>query len=218
MSNTMKMLVFIISLFAFLLFFTIINFIIPVNHFIIKALLYILSYIAALYTQALIKRRYTMSLIKDMDIIGAFPGKSFEIRDRIILLILPLIAVVMPIVNKRTFTRESLWSLAALAVLAVILEVLLYINGRTMKILVTGKGFAVLGIDFRLELSIPFSYTNAAGWYPFERIESYMEYSSKVLLYSTYDMGVIIIECIRDEMKQIIGLLKANGVPARRYQ
>ena len=218
MSNTMKIIVFIIFMFAFLLFFTIINFIIAVDSFLIKALLYILSYIAVLYIQALIKYLYTRNMMKNSQIINILPGKYCGIRDRIILLILPLVAVLMPIVNKKTVTRENLWSLAAIAVLGAILEALLYINGKTMKIYVTGKGFAILGIDLRLELSIPFSYTNAAGWYPFERIENYLGYNSNVLLYPSYDMGVIDIECAEDEIKQIIGLLKANGVPERRYK
>ncbi|HYE81504.1 MAG TPA: hypothetical protein VEG39_04965 [Clostridia bacterium] len=225
MSNTMKTVVFLTSLFTFLLLFTLINFVIPfqapsasAGTVLFAALLYIISYIAALYSQALIKYFYIRNMMRDLNIFKTFPARSFEIRDRIILLILPIIAVLMPMVSKRAVTRESLWSLAGLAALAITLEVLFFINNRTMKIHVTSKGFAISGIDFRLELSVPFSYTNAVGWYPFERIENHLVYNGKVLLYPSYDMGVITIECSEEEAKQIKALLVSNRVPERRYE
>ncbi|KUO72045.1 MAG: hypothetical protein APF77_18275 [Clostridia bacterium BRH_c25] len=224
MSNTMKTIIFIISLFTFLLFFILVNFIISPGMILnstiasfLTALLYIMGYIAALYTQALMKYLYTRSLMKDLNTIKLFPAKTFEIRDRLILLTLPIIAVFMPMVSKMTVARENLVSFAYLAALALIIEALFLINGRTLKIHVTNRGFAINGMDIRLELSIPFSYTNAVGWYPFERIENYLISGSKILLYPTYDMGVITFECSEEEAKQIKGLLVSNRVPERRY-
>jgi hypothetical protein len=138
-------------------------------------------------------------------------------RDRLILLVLPIIAILMPMVRKREVTSESLWSLAYLAVLAFIIEMLFLLNGRTLKAYVTDKGFAINGIDFRLELSIPFNYSNAVGYYPFEVIENYLAFGNKVLLYPTYDMGVITLECSEEEVRQIKGLLVSNKIPERRY-
>ncbi len=224
MSNTMKTIIFIVSLFTFLLFFILINTMIPPqvildspNAALLAAVLYISAYITAMYSQALIKYFYTKNRMKALNIIKVLPAKSFEMRDRLIMLALPFIAVFMPMVRKREVTAESLWSIAYLAALALIIEVLFLINSRTLKAYVTDKGFAVNGVDFRLELSIPFSYTNAVGWYPFERIENYLALSNKVLLYQTYDMGVITLECSEDEVKQIKGLLVSKKIPERRY-
>jgi hypothetical protein len=173
--------------------------------------------IIALYTQAVIKYFYTRKHMKGLNIIKVFPAKSFAMRDRLIILMLPIIAFIMPIVQKREVTSENLRSLAYLAVLAVIIEVLFFINGTTLKAYVTDKGFAINGIDFRLELSIPFSYANAVGWYPFDRIENYLAFGSKVLLYPTDDMGVITLECSEEEIRQIKGLLVSKKIPERRY-
>lgn len=224
MNNTIRTITFIISLFIFLLFFIFINIIIPPqvildspNATFISALLYISAYIIALYSQALVKYLYTRNHMKGLNIIKVLPAKSFEMRDRLILLVLPIIAVILPMVRKREVTTESLWSLAFLAALAFIIEMLFLLNSRTLKAYVTNKGFAINGIDFRLELSIPFSYSNAVGYYPFERIENYLAFGNKVLLYPTYDMGVITLECGEEEVRQIKGLLVSNKVPERRY-
>lgn len=224
MSNTMRTIIFIVSLFTFLLFFIFINQIAPPgaildspNAAMLVPILYIAGYIVALYSQALIKYFYTRKHMKGLNVVKVLPAKSFAMRDRLIILMLPIIAVIMPMVQKREVTAEYLGSLVYLAVLAVIIEVLFFINNRTLKAYVTDKGFAINGIDFRLELSIPFSYTNAVGWYPFERIENYLAFGNKVLLYPTYDMGVITLECSEEEVRQIKGLLVSKKIPERRY-
>lgn len=221
MKNTMRTIIFIVSLFTFLFFFILINTLIPQqtiydypNSAMLVYLLYIAGFIVALYSQAIMKYLYTRIHMKGLNIIKVFPAKSFAIRDRLILLILPIIAVILPMVRKGEVTSESLWSLAFLAL---IIELLFFINSRTLKTYATDKGFAINGIDFRLELTIPFSYENAVGWYPFERIANYLAFGNKVLLYPTYDMGVITLECSEEEVKQIKGLLISNRVPERKY-
>lgn len=224
MSNTMRTLIFIASLFFFLLFFITVNYLLPTqfisglpNPAVFTAALYILAYIGVLYSQALVKYLYTKSAMKGVNIIKSFPVKTGGMREKLILLVLPIIAVILPMVSTKKVTPEKLTAFVYIAVLAVILEILSRLNAKTLRLYATNKGFGINGIDFRLELSIPFSYTNAAGWYPFERIENYLAYGNKVFLYQTYDMGVIGFECDTEEVHQIKGLLIANGVPERRY-
>lgn len=224
MSNTMKTVIFIVSLFTFLLFFILISTLITPqvllaspNAGTIAALLYIAGYIAAMYSQAIIKYLYTKNRMKGLNITRVLPARSFEMRDRLIILMLPIIAIFLPMVRKREVTVENLWSIAYLAAFALIIEVLFFLNSKTLKAYVTDKGIAINGLDFRLELSIPFSYTNAVGWFPFERIENYLALSNKVLIYQTYDMGVITLECSEEEVRQIKGLLVSKKIPERRY-
>lgn len=224
MSNTMKTVVFIISLFVFLIFFIAVNFLLPPglvsaapNSGLLKAFIYTAGYIAAMYSQAFIKHLYTRNSLKNLTVIKVLPAKADGIRPLLIALILPLIAVLMPMVSKRRISPENLRSMLYLLVLAAVIYLLFRISSRSLKVYMTNKGFAVDGTDLRLELTIPFSYTNAVGWYPFERIENYLIYGNKVVLYQTYDMGTLEFECDGEEVRQIKGLLIANGVPERRY-
>jgi hypothetical protein len=224
MNNTMRTIIFIVSLFAFLFFFIAINAVFPSqsvlnpgNIAVLVPVLYIAGYIVALYTQALIKYLYTKKRMAGTNTVIEVPAKSFELRDRLVILTLPILAVLLPIVQRRQVNAESLRNLVFLVILAIVIEVLFFINSKTLKAYVTDKGFAVNGIDFRLELSIPFSYTNAVGWYPFERIDNYLAFENKVLLYSTYDLGAITLECNEEQLKQIKGLLIAKKIPVRKY-
>lgn len=224
MSNAMKTLFFIISLLVFLTFFIFINMLFPPQALpyapkaaVFKALLYMLGYIATMYTQALLKYLYTKKRMSNLNVLITLPAKAFELRDRLILLTLPLIAVLMPMVSKRAVTAEGLRSLVYLAVLALVIEGLYQLNSRTIKAYISDKGIAINGADFRLELSVSFSYTNAVGWYPFESLGSYLMVNNKVTLYPTYDMGIIELECSEEEARQIKGLLISKGVPERRY-
>lgn len=224
MSNTMRTLIFIVSLFFFLFFFITVNYLLPAqfisglpNPSVFTAVLYILAYIGVLYSQAFVKYLYTKNAMKGANIIKSFPVRTGGMREKLLLLVLPIIAVILPMVSTKKVTPEKLTAFVYIAVLAVILEILSRLNAKTLRLYATSKGFAINGVDFRLELSIPLSYTNAAGWYPFERIENYLAYGNKVFLYHTYDMGVITFECDEEEVRQIKGLLIAKGVPERRY-
>ncbi|HWR60446.1 MAG TPA: hypothetical protein VN580_02480 [Clostridia bacterium] len=224
MSNAMKTVTFIVSLFVFLFFFIAVNYLLPPLLMtespyagLLKALIYAAGYIAAMYSQAFIKHLYTKNAMKGSNVIKVLPVKAGEFRALLIALVLPLIAVMMPMVSKRKITGVNLRSLAFLLVLAAVIQLLFLINNKSLKLYVTNKGFAVDGTDLRLELTIPFSYTNAAGWYPFERIENYLTYGTRVTLYQTYDMGMLSFECSEEETRQIKGLLVANGIPERRY-
>lgn len=226
MTNTMKTITFIVSLFVFIFFFIIVNMIIPVqvllelpNAAFTAAALYMAGYIVALYSQALIKYLYTRNRMKveALSIISSFPAPAFEMRDRLLILALPFLAVLLPIVRQRSFTADSARSLLYLAVLALIIEVLYFLNKRTVKVYVGDKGIAVSGIDFRLELSVPLSYSNAIGYYPFEMIENFLALNDKVILYQTYDFGTITINCSEEEARQLKGLLVSKKIPVRRY-
>lgn len=220
MSNTMKTIVFTISLFVFLIFFIAVNYLLVAeapNAGLLKALIYTAGYIAAMCSQAYVKHLYTRNSLKSRTVIKVLPAKANGIRPLLIALILPLIAVLMPVVSRRRLLQSDLVSMVYLLVLAAVIYLLFRISSKTLKVYVTNKGFAVDGTDLRLELTIPFSYTNAVGWYPFERIENYLVYGTKVVLYQTYDMGMLEFECDGEEVRQIKGLLIANGVPERRY-
>lgn len=224
MTNTIKTIIFIVSLFVFIFFFMAINTIIPAdilldspNAGVTAAILYAAGYIIVLYAQALMKYLYTRKHMNALNVMKVFPASAFEVRDRLIILVLPLLAVILPIVRSRVFTGESLRNLAYLAVLSVIIEILYRVNKSTLRAYIGDKGVAVNGIDFRLELSIPLSYSNAVGFYPYEKIENFLALHDRVIIYQTYDFGTITIKCSEEDSKQIKGLLLSKKIPERRY-
>ena len=224
MRNTVKTIIFIISLFVFLFFLIFVNLIIPIGKLLESpnavhklAALYISGYLIALYTQAIIKFMYSRNNMKTLKILKSFPAYAFEVRDRLLILTLPFIAVILPMVGQRAFTADSIWSLFYLLVLILAIEILYRLNRKTVKVHIGDKGVAVSGIDFRIELSMPLSYRNAVGFYPYEYIDNYLVLNDKIVLYQSYDFGTITIDCTGEDMKQIIGLLVSKNIPVRKY-
>jgi len=224
MKNTRKAIAFIVSLYVFIFFFMILNTFIPTesllespNSALAKAALYITGYIIALYSQALIKYIFVKKQMKSLNISMSFPGASFELRDRLFILLLPLLAVIIPMISQRAVSADSLRSLLYVAVLALIIEVLYLLNKRTVKIHIGDKGIAVSGIDFRIEFSIPLNYKNAVGFYPYDRIDNYLALNDEIIIYHTYDFGPIAIKCTPEEVRQIRGLLVSKRIPEKRY-
>ncbi len=224
MTNTMKTVLFIISMFVFILFFmassalnlsaAIVN---SPYAAILTSSLYIAGYIAALLSQALGKHLYTGNRLKSTNVYLTVKASFFAWRDRIVLLLLPVLAVMLPMVRQRTVTKSALAGLLAIAVLMAVIELLLYVGSKSLRVHFTDKGIAVTGFDIRLELSVPFNYHNAVGYYPYERIESFLAFNDKVMIYQTFDFGVIQMTCDPEEVKQIKGLLVSKRIPEKRY-
>jgi hypothetical protein len=109
--------------------------------------------------------------------------------------------------------QHTLWGIALLIIFIIITEMLFKFFHKTMKILVTDKGIAIMGFDPRLELPISANYPNGSGFYPFERIEGFRYMKKKLVLYQTYDLGTITIKASENDIKKIKGLLLQNHVP-----
>lgn len=224
MTNTMKAIAFITSLFVFIFFFIIVNTVVPAgtllespNAALISALLYMAGFIIVLYTQALVKYLYYRKNTRAFNIMKTFSVATFEVKDRLLILLLPLLAVLLPMLGQKSITADSLRSLLYVAILALIIEILYRLNSITLKAYIGDKGVAVGGIDFRLELPLHISYNNAVGFYPYDRIENYLALSDKVIIYQTYDFSTITINCSEEDVRQIKGLLASKKIPERRY-
>lgn len=224
MTNTMKTIIFIISMFVFILLFIIINALnlsaaLLNNPYanVLTNTLYIAGYVLAILTQAFAKQLYTKNQVRTANRIKTVQVSMFAWRDRIILLLLPVLAVMLPLVRQRAFTKSALGGLLSIAALIAIIEILLFIGSKSLRVHFTDRGIAVTGFDIRLELSVPFNYHNAVGYYPYERIVNFLAFNDKVMIYHTYDFGVIEMTCDPEEVKQIKGLLLSKKIPEKKF-
>jgi hypothetical protein len=225
MSNSMKSLIFIISLIAYFIYLTISS---PLMAAALNSsnlayavlslyLYYALGILVVLYTQAGIKYWYTGKQLKTATVHYKLPMGKFRLTERLIVYILPALAVVLPMLKSQSFTLVNLSSIAFLLVLTLCIEILFYINIKTMKAYITDKGIVVRGIDLRLEMPIPFTYRNPSGFYPFEKIINFMDLNDKLMVEQAYDMGYITLTADTDTLQQIKGLLLAKDVKQKKF-
>jgi hypothetical protein len=86
-----------------------------------------------------------------------------------------------------------------------------------MKAYITSKGIIVRGIDLRLEIPIPSNYHNPSGYYPFNRIITFLDLNDKLLVEQSYDLGNIILKADADTLKQVKAVLIANGIKQKKF-
>lgn len=225
MSNAMKTLTFIISLIAYFIY-------LSISSAIINALLasgniglaviavYIssaLGIFTVLYTQAGIKYWYASRALKDATVHVTLPLGKYRVTDRLLVYMLPALAVIVPFVQTRSLSAIKLDALLFVAVVIFIIEVLFSINGKTTKAYLTNKGLVIRGIDLRLEIPFPSNYHNPTGHYPFERILYFVDLNDKVIIEQSHDLGVITLTGDSETLKQVKGVLLANKVRQKKF-
>jgi hypothetical protein len=225
MRNSMKTIVFIISLISYFIYLSIssavINAAINTGNLAFAAMvIYISSAIGILvviYTQAAIKYWYASKSLKNATIHEKLPLGKFRLIDRILVYFLPALGIIMPVIQARSLTVITLQSLVFLISLIIIIEILFYVNSKTMKAFITSKGLIIRGIDLRLEIPLPSNYRNPSGYYPFNRIITFLDLNDKLLVEQSYDFGNIVLKGDADTLKKIKAVLIANGIKQKKF-
>lgn len=225
MSNAMKTLVFIISLIAYFIYLSIssafINTMINPENLL---LLYISVNVSAiigilvlLYAQAAVKYWYASRALKDAQIMVTLTLDKFRLVDRLLVYILPSLAIFAPLIQTRSLSSITLDAVLFVVIVIAMIEGLFYMNNKTMKAYITNKGIVVRGIDLRLEIPMPSNYRNPSGFFPYEKIYHFLDLNDKLILEQSYDLGNIIFTGNSETLKQAKAALLANKVRQKKF-
>lgn len=225
MRNSMKTIVFIISLIAYFIYLSIssafINAAVNTGNLALAAMaIYISSAIGILvviYTQAAVKYWYTSKSLKNVTVHVKLPLGKFRLTDRLLVYFLPSLGIIMSVMQARSLSVITLQSMLFLISLIIIIEILFYVNRKTMKAYITNKGIIIRGIDLRLEIPLPSNYHNPSGYYPFNRIITFLDLNDKLLVEQSYDLGNIVLKGDTETLKKIKAVLVANGIKQKRF-
>ena len=225
MSNSMKTVVFIISLIAYFIYLSISSVFINAainsgSQAYAAIIIYISSTIGILvmlYTQAVVKYLYAGRPLKNATIHVKLPLGKFRLTDKLLVYFLPALAIILPVIQARSLSVATWQSILFLISVIIIVEILFYVNSKTMKAYITNKGIIVRGIDLRLEIPIPSNYRNPSGYYPFKRIITFLDLNDKLLVEQSYDLGTIALKADTETLKQVKAVLIANGIKQKKF-
>lgn len=225
MANSMKTIVFIISLIAYFIYLSISSTFINAaiasgNAGYTIALIYISSGIGilvVLYTQAAVKYWFAGRGLKGAKVYVKLPLEKPRLTDRLLVYFLPALAIIAPIVQTRSLASITWQAVLFFLVMIGFLEILFMVHGRSMKAYITNKGIVVRGIDLRLEIPIPSNYHNPSGNFTFRRIITFLDLNDRLLVEQSYDMGTITLKGDTDALKQIKGVLLANEIRQKKF-
>jgi len=222
MNNTMKNIVFIASLFSFLLLFILFNYILTIFFNNYQLPIYIgysfmvISFIFILFIQAYVRKLYVKKSLKTSNILFDVECQAIKILDKILIYALPGVMVLFPLLYRPIFDILTQFKLGMFLALILIIELILSITKKTMKAIITDQGIAITGIDLRLELPISANYTNGSGFYPWERIHSFLIVNNEIFIEQSFDLSTIKFKCNADQLKQLKGFLIKNGIDESR--
>jgi hypothetical protein len=225
MSNSMKTVVFIISLLAYFIYLSISSAIVNAaintgNQGYTALVIFITSAVGilvVLYTQAAVKYWYTSRQLKNATVHVKLALGKFRLTDRILVYFIPALSLIIPIMQTRSLSSITWPSILFLVLVIIIVEFLFFVNSKTMKAYITNKGIIVRGIDLRLEIPIPSNYHNPSGYFPFKRIITFLDLNDKLLVEHSHDMGSIILKADVDTLKQVKAVLIANGIKQKKF-
>lgn len=222
MNNTMKNIVFIASFFSFLILYIFFYYILTIFFNNYQPPVYIsysftaISFIIILFVQAYVRKQYVRKNLKTSSILLDIECQTIRFVDKLLLYALPVVMLLFPLLSNPVFDILTQFRLIVLLVLIFVLELLLSVAKKTMKAIITDKGIAITGIDLRLELPISANYTNGSGFYPWERIHSFLIVNNEVFIEQSFDLGIIKLTASPDQLRQLKGLLIKNGIDESR--
>ena len=225
MSNSMKTITFIISLIAYFIYLSISSVFVNAavnsgNLAYADMTLYISSAIGILvflYAQAGFKYWYSGRPLKNSTIHAKLPLGKFRLTDRLLIYFLPALAIILPVIQAKSLSVITWQSVLFLIIVITIIEILFYVNSKTMKAYITNKGIIIRGIDLRLEIPIPSNYHNPSGYYPFNRIITFLDLNDKLLVEQSYDLGSIALKADTETLKKVKAVLLANGIKQKKF-
>ena len=225
MRNSMKTFVFLISLIAYFIYLSIssafINAAINTGNQTFAAMaIYIFSALGILlllYVQAALKYWYASKPLKNATVHVTLPLGKFRLVDRVLVYLLPALGTLLPAIQARSLSAITLQSLLFSISLIIIIEILFYANIKTMKVYITNKGLIIRGIDLRLEVPLPSNYRNPSGYFPFNRIITFVDLNDKLLVEQSYDLGNIVLQSDVETLKKIKAVFIANGIKQKKF-
>lgn len=225
MRNSMKTIVFIISLIAYFIYLSISSAFINAaintgDQAFAVMMIYITSAIGILvviYTQAAVKYWYASKPLKNATIHVKLPLGKFRVVDRVLVYFLPALGIIMPVIQSRSLSVITPQAVIFLISLIIIIEILFYVNSKSMKAFITNKGLIIRGIDLRLEIPLPSNYRNPSGYYPFNRIITFLDLNDRLLVEQSYDLGNIILKGDGETLKKVKAVLIANGIKQKKF-
>ena len=226
MPNSVKTLNFIISLIVYLIYYTLAEFALTAANvqpspeaapYLVNTIA-VIGFYVVLFAQAFFRRIYSYRYLSKAVVILTYRIKAFRFYDRLLIYLFPAIGFFIPIVQGGSFNTNNLITLGFFILFIAATELIFKLNAGAMKLYATDSGFGIEGFDLRLDLPIPNNYPNGSGFYSFERIEAYQAAMDRILLYQSFDLGVITIPCEGEANRQLKALLISKRVPEKRKQ
>ncbi|WP_026476682.1 DUF5673 domain-containing protein [Alkaliphilus transvaalensis] len=183
-----------------------------------QAFLFILSFLAFAVIQAFTRHFLFYKYRKESNAVMSYPIKSFYIGDRLVYYIVPFFIYLLPIFRQSYLTEIVVLRIGLFIITILFFEGLLrYSKSKTTADFLK-DGILVRGIDLRLDFPLTGRIINMSGFYPYEKIDSYLIRESSVELKLSSEFGKIELTFPPEDKSEIKDFIKMMKIPQGTFK
>lgn len=219
---------FFISFFATLAFLSIISYIVnPLmviysNEIIINVfypLIFTIALIFFAFFQSLLRYYFNKKVLNNSKVFLITKCDKFLLKEKLWFYVFVALIYFAPVIRALSLSYLNFSRITLFIMSIGIVELLLRISSRSMKIYFLDKGILVTGFDMRIEIPMGqgLYIHNDSGYYIYENFDGYIPYGDKIELYMSMESGKIVVPTDKEKMAQIMFILKEKKIKIRKY-
>ncbi|SHH20294.1 hypothetical protein SAMN02745135_00038 [Caloranaerobacter azorensis DSM 13643] len=228
MSNTKKTANFIMAFFSTIMFISIVSRIIMpyisnLNENIVNNVVFpILLTIALLFFgffQGLLRYSYNKKILRSSSVLLSASTDKFNLNERLWYYLLVALIYFLPILKNPLSSKMIIIRIILFIITLALIEVLLKLSNRTIKIYFLKNGILITGFDIRIGLPIVYGTQihNDSGYYSYNDIENYFIFPDYIDLYLILKQGKLTFKSNSELARQVSGILKQNKIEMKKF-
>lgn len=185
---------------------------------IISPLLITLGILFLILIQTIIKYIVNKKILKTNESLASASITKFKAKERFLPYTLLIIVYIIPLTREFVFNNTTIIRLLLFIGAVMIIEVILRISNKNIKIYFLKNGVLILGFDTRIEIPLGTSMNlyNDSGFYSYSYLKEYLILQDRIILFLRNDYGQIEFLANNELKRQFTGLMAQNKIPVRK--
>lgn len=185
---------------------------------IISPLLITLGILFLILIQTIIKYIVNKKVLKANESLASAPITKFKAKERFLPYALLIIVYIIPLTREFVFNNTTIIRLLLFLGAIMIIEVILRISNKNIKIYFLKNGVLIHGFDTRIEIPLGANMNlyNDSGFYSYSYLKEYLILQDRIILFLRNDYGQIEFLANNELKRQFTGLMAQNEIPVKK--
>lgn len=167
--------------------------------------------------QGLLRTSLNNKVLYDRKPLIELKTDKFTFSEKLWIYAFIIVIYFIPIIKKSSVESFNSTRIILFAITLVVVEILLRISEKTLKIIFLKDGILVSGFDMRLDFPVGNPIHNPSGFYSYSVIDGFLPFEDHIELFIEYEQGKILAITDETEKNQILDILKQKKIKVRKY-
>ncbi|WP_427339825.1 hypothetical protein [Caloranaerobacter sp. DY30410] len=169
--------------------------------------------------QGLLRYSYNKRILKNNAVLLSVNIDNFNLNERLWYYLLVALIYFVPIFRNPISSKMIIIRVVLFIITLALIEVLLRLSNKTIKIYFLKNGILITGFDIRIGLPIVYGTQihNDSGYYSYNDIENYFIFPDYIDLYLILKQGKLTFKSNSELARQVSGILKQNKIEMKKF-